>query len=115
MLTNCALETPFTVAITTVLPLLRTFTSPVVVFSQIIPLVGLTGSVVCPPRRKAAGKVTCPVAPAIDRPVKKALPSGLTLTEKSSFPAVPISARPENPVWNSRLVVSVAVALFSFS
>jgi len=42
-------------------------------------------------------------------------PSGLTLTAKSSEPVRPISARPDQPVWNNRLAVSPDVALFTFT
>ncbi len=59
------------------------------------------------------GSDTAP-AGAIRSPSAKVVPSALTLTEKSSFPASPISARPEKSVWNSRLAVSAGVALFTF-
>ena len=71
-----------------------------------------------PARSPAAGvtrKPFCtrvrPVARSNTTPSKNVVPSALTLIVKSSAPVVPISARPENPVWNNRLAVSVAAAL----
>lgn len=49
------------------------------------------------------------------QPLWKPAPSALVLIWNSSLPVVPISARPEKPVWNKRLAVSPAAALFSFS
>ena len=56
-----------------------------------------------------------PVAASTRRPCFQAVPSALTLTEKSSLPASPISARPLKPVWYIRLAVCPGAALFSFS
>ena len=100
---------------TCVAPPLRSFTSPLVVFSHSVPSAGLTGSLACPPRCTGFGKVTSPVPASASSATDQPVPSALTLTAKSSDPAVPISARPENPVWNNRLAVSPPVALFSFS
>ena len=98
-----------------VTPALRTLTCPLVVFSHSVPFTGATGSTACPPRCSGCGSVTSPVAASASSAVAKLDPLALTFTEKSSDPAVPISARPEKPVWNRRLAVSPAAALFSFS
>ena len=45
----------------------------------------------------------------------KVVPLALTLIVRSSLPTVPISARPDDPVWNNRLAVSVAAALFTLT
>ncbi len=100
---------------TCVTPALRTLTSPVVVFSHNVPSATPAGSAACPPRCRGCGRITSPVAASASSAVKKVDPSALTLTLKSSDPAVPISARPPKPVWNNRLAVSPATALFSFN
>ncbi len=62
-----------------------------------------------------AGSSTAPLAARARRAVWKLLPFGLVLRTKSLSPAVPISARPDQPVWNRRLAVSPAAALLIFS
>ncbi|EAR50139.1 hypothetical protein OG2516_19015 [Oceanicola granulosus HTCC2516] len=56
-----------------------------------------------------------PEAGSKARAVVQALPSAETLSESASVPARPISARPDQPDWNSRLAVSPAAALLIVS
>ncbi len=77
-----------------------------------MPLAGVAGALAAGRSRYAvAGSATRPVLRSIRMASFQAEPSALTLKWKSSSPAVPISARPEKPVWNSRLAVSPAAFL----
>ena len=62
-----------------------------------------------------AGKPATPLAASTTMASCQTLPSALTFRLKSSLPAMPISARPDQLVWNSRLAVSDALALLTFT
>ena len=82
---------------------------------QTSPSTGLARSPAAGVRRRPFCTLVRPVARSNAMASVKAKPSALTLMAKSSLPAVPISARPANPVWNIRLAVSVAAALLIFT
>ena len=64
---------------------------------------------------RPSGAITRAVGASTFKAVRHVVPSSETLTAKSSFPAKPISARPEKFVRYKRLDVSLAVALLILS
>ena len=82
---------PVTVALPVVVMLPVTVTGP--------------DTVTAPVTSRPDGRRTRPVAASATSASAQAAPVADTLTVRSSLPASPISARPENPSWNSRLAV----------